>query len=193
MKKHELTDHELILGYLSGNDSSFEKLVNRYKRKVFSVIYFIVDDRYIAEEIFQETFIKVIQHLRDNRYQHDQKFGSWANSIARNMALDYLRKAKVKPTIVDSQGEDIFSYLNVREKSCEEKYIDNENKCMVRDLIKKLPKLQQEVVILKHYGRYSFKEISEMTNVSLGTALGRMHYALANLRKMMIVQKINMQ
>jgi len=109
------------------------------------------------------------------------------------MALDYLRKTKIKPVIVDSHGEDILNYLNVREKSCEDQYIDHENKMMIRDLIKKLPKLQQEVIILKHYGKYSFKEISELTHVSLGTALGRMHYALANLRKMMVLQKMNMQ
>ena len=165
MKKTSLSDNELILGYLAGNDSCFKTLLLRHKNKVFSTIYAVVNDRYIAEEIFQETFIKACN----------------------------LRKAKNKPTITDSEGNDIFSYLIIKQDSAEDSIIKREDKSNIRNLIKLLPVVQQEVIIMRHYGDMSFKEIAEATQVSVNTALGRMRYALLNLRKMLIQQEMNVQ
>lgn len=193
MKKTSLSDHELILGYLAGNDSSFETLLKRYKSKVFSTIYAIVHDRYVAEELFQETFIKACQQIRDYKYADDGRFNRWIVRIARNMSIDYLRKAKNKPTITDSEGKDLFSYLIVKQESIEDSIIKREEKTNIRQLIKLLPQVQQEVIIMRHYGDMSFKEIAEATEVSINTALGRMRYALLNLRKMLIQQQMNVQ
>jgi RNA polymerase sigma factor (sigma-70 family) len=193
MKKTSLSDNELILGYLAGNDSCFKTLLLRHKNKVFSTIYAVVNDRYIAEEIFQETFIKACNQIRDCRYSDDGRFNRWIVRIARNMSIDYLRKAKNKPTITDSEGNDIFSYLIIKQDSAEDSIIKREDKSNIRNLIKLLPVVQQEVIIMRHYGDMSFKEIAEATQVSVNTALGRMRYALLNLRKMLIQQEMNVQ
>jgi len=190
MKKTMLSDHELILGYLAGRDQCFESLVHRYKAKVFSTIYSVVKDRYIAEEIFQETFIKACQQICDCKYAEDGRFNRWIIRIARNLSIDYLRKAKNKLMITDSEGNDIFNYLVVKQESVEDEIIRRDSCRNIRQLIRMLPEVQQEVIIMRHYGNLSFKEIADATQVSINTALGRMRYALLNLRKMLLQQQM---
>jgi len=193
MKKTMLSDHELILGYLAGRDQCFESLVHRYKAKVFSTIYSVVKDRYIAEEIFQETFIKACQQICDCKYAEDGRFNRWIIRIARNLSIDYLRKAKNKLMITDSEGNDIFNYLVVKQESVEDEIIRRDSCRNIRQLIRMLPEVQQEVIIMRHYGNLSFKEIADATQVSINTALGRMRYALLNLRKMLLQQQMKVQ
>lgn len=185
MKKNHVCDQQLIRSFIAGDESCFELLLKRNKTKVFAVIYSVVHDRYIAEEIFQETFIKVFHHLRDNRYQDDDKFAHWVVRIARNLSIDYLRKTKIQPVITDSQGNNVFDNLKVHEESVEDQMTRKEQITKVRKLIMQLPEDQREVLIMRHYGNFSFKEIAKITNVSINTALGRMRYAVMNLKKMM--------
>lgn len=193
MKKTMLSDHELILGYLGGHDQCFECLVLRYKAKVFSTIYSVVKDRYVAEEIFQETFIKVCQQIRDFKYADDGRFNRWIIRIARNLSIDHLRRSKNKMMITDSEGNDIFNFLIVKQESVEDDIIRRDSQRNIRQLIRMLPDVQQEVIIMRHYGNMSFKEIADATQVSINTALGRMRYALLNLRKMLLQQQMKVQ
>jgi RNA polymerase sigma-70 factor (ECF subfamily) len=193
MKKSQLSDHELILNYLAGNDLYFEILLKRYKSKVFATIYSIVHDRYVAEELFQETFIKVCQQIREHKYTDDGRFSRWLIRIARNICIDHLRKVKNKLTITDSEGNDIFSYLVVKQDSIEDQIIRKEYTLSIREMIRQLPDNQREVLIMRHYGDLSFKEIAQNTNVSINTALGRMRYALMNLRKMILAKQLSLQ
>lgn len=188
-----MSDHDLIRGYLKGQDQCFEILLNRYKSKVFATIYAVVQDRYISEEIFQETFIKVCQQLKDEKYEDDGRFNRWLVRIARNMSIDYLRKIKNKPVITDSEGNDLFSFIVIPQKSAEDSFIITEDRTNIRKLIRMLPPEQQEVLIMRHYGNLSFKEIADLTHVSINTALGRMRYALMNLKKMMASQSAVIQ
>ncbi|MSQ79527.1 MAG: sigma-70 family RNA polymerase sigma factor [Flavobacteriaceae bacterium] len=193
MKQNCINDAELILGYLSGNDQCFETLLKRYKGKVFGTIYAIVHDKYVAEDLFQEAFIRAVNHIRDRRYADDGRFNRWIVRIARNISIDYIRKAKNKPTITDTEGNDLFTYLQIPQASVEDLLIKKEDKGMVRRMIRQLPPDQQEVLIMRHYGQMSFKEIAETTNVSVNTALGRMRYAMLGMRKMMVQQSIGVQ
>lgn len=193
MKKSTVCDQQLIQDYLAGNDASFELLLQRNKVKVYSVIYSLVHDRYITEEIFQETFIKVVHQLRENRYQDDDKFAHWVVRIARNLAIDYIRRAKIQPVITDSQGNNLFEYLQVAQDNPEQSLVEKETFTRIRKCIMLLPADQREVLILRQYGDFSFKEIAEMTHVSINTALGRMRYAIINLRKMLEKYSIGIQ
>jgi RNA polymerase sigma-70 factor (ECF subfamily) len=166
-------------------------LINRHKDRIFTTIILIVKDSYIAEDLFQETFIKIIKNLKKGKYNEEGKFLPWAIRIARNMAIDYFRKMKRMPTITGSDGEDVFRKIKLAVDNREEEMIRNEKETMVRDVISKLPEEQRQVLILRHYGDLSFKEIATMTGVSINTALGRMRYALNNMRKMMEHTSIN--
>jgi len=190
MNLQKLSDQELIHLYLKGNESCLEILIKRHKRTVFTAIYLMVRDRMLAEDIFQETFIKIIKTLRNNRYNEEGKFGPWAARIGRNLAIDYIRKKKRDMTITDSEGNDIFSYLRIAEESVEDKIIRNQTERSIKDLVKLLPEEQKQVLIMRHWGDMSFKEIAETTGVSINTALGRMRYALNNIRKMMEQQSV---
>lgn len=183
MKNYQISDQQLIKNYRNGNEACFEMLLNRYKSKVFTTIYLIVNDRYIAEDIFQETFIKVIKTLKSEKYTEEGKYLPWVITIARNLAIDYFRRNQKMPKITGAGGDDIFKSLPIFDDNREDQIIQNQNDQKVRDLIKLLPQEQQEVLILRHYADLSFKEISEITQVSINTALGRMRYALHNLRK----------
>ena len=189
-----ITDQELVKNYLAGNESCFEMLVKRHKRKVFTTIYLIVNDRYIAEDIFQETFIKVVQKMKTDHYSEEGKFLPWTLRIARNLAIDFFRKTKRRPTIVHQDGEDsAINYIVSTDENHEQFMMRTQSERALRNLIHLLPEEQKEVLVLRHYSDLSFKDIAEVTHVSINTALGRMRYALSNLRKMMIESHINLQ
>ncbi len=190
MLDQNFSDQELLKQYRSGNDSALETLILRYKDKVYTTIYFLVRDRNLAEDFFQETFIKVINTLREGRYKEEGKFVSWVTMIARNLCIDYFRKKKRVPGITYDGDSDIMSYLRLPSENAEDRIIKDETSVEVRKLIDTLPSEQKEVVILRHYADLSFKEISKLTNVSINTALGRMRYALNNIRKVMEAKKV---
>tara|TARA_B110000971_G_scaffold108454_1_gene111117 strand:+ start:3419 stop:4000 length:582 start_codon:yes stop_codon:yes gene_type:complete len=191
MQSSKITDQNLVKQYIQGNEACLEMLINRHKDRIFTTIILIVKDSYIAEDLFQETFIKIIKNLKKGKYNEEGKFLPWAIRIARNMAIDYFRKMKRMPTITGSDGEDVFRKIKLAVDNREEEMIRNEKETMVRDVISKLPEEQRQVLILRHYGDLSFKEIATMTGVSINTALGRMRYALNNMRKMMEHTSIN--
>ncbi|MCC6722070.1 MAG: sigma-70 family RNA polymerase sigma factor [Bacteroidia bacterium] len=193
MKEYQISDQLLIKNYRKGNEACFEMLLNRHKSRVFTTIYLIVNDRYIAEDIFQEAFIKVIKTIKSEKYTEEGKFLPWLLTIARNLAVDYFRRKQKMPMITNSSGEDIFATLPVYEENREEKLINEQKEGIVRELIKLLPEDQREVLVLRHYGELSFKEIADMTNVSINTALGRMRYAIQNLRKLITEKEISLR
>jgi len=180
------TDQHLINLYLKGNEKSLSILITRYKSKIYTSIYLLVKDEYLAEDIFQDTFIKVINTLRAGKYNEEGKFLPWVLCIGHNLVIDHFRKEKRSPTIVNSEGFDIFDVLGIHDENMEEKMIKEQTYTDLKSLIHLLPDEQKEVLIMRHYGELSFKEIAELTDVSINTALGRMRYALNNLRKMLI-------
>jgi len=181
-----MEDKELVRMYLKGNHASFEVLLSRHKRKVFSYIYMLVKDRATAEDIFQDVFIKVIHTLQAGKYNEEGKFLPWVMRISHNLIIDHFRREKKMPGIkTQDEDFDIFKLIRIPEQSAEDKMIREQNVNLVRELIKKLPKEQKEVLILRHYADLSFNDIAEQTGVSINTALGRMRYALINLRKLM--------
>lgn len=171
--------------YLNGNEEAFEVLVNRHKSRIFTTIYLIVKDQFLAEDLMQETFIKAINNIKSGNYNEEGKFLPWITRIAHNLAVDNFRKNKRYPTIVMEDGNSVLNTLEFSEHSIEEKQIVNETHAKVRELIKELPDTQREVLVMRHYMQMSFKEIAEATDVSINTALGRMRYALINMRKKM--------
>lgn len=176
-------DTELVSQYILGNEESFAELVRRHKSKVYSTIYLIVKDRYLAEDLLQDVFIKVIHKMKAGQYNEEGKFLPWVVRIAHNLAIDYFRRNKRYPTIVMDEGTNIFNSLSFSEDSTESIQIKNENESLIRTLIQKLPESQREVVLMRHFSDMSFQEIADATGVSINTALGRMRYALINLRK----------
>lgn len=180
-----ITDGVLIKHYIEGNQGAFETLLKRHKNRIFSSIYNLVGDRYIAEDIFQETFIKIIHSIRAGRYNHEDKFLPWAMRISRNMCIDSIRQRKRLPIVVDSEGNDILNNIGIFERSQEELHIHTDEMTMLRKWIWELPEEQREVLVLRNYADLSFKEIAVITNTNINTCIGRMHYALINLRKMM--------
>jgi RNA polymerase sigma-70 factor (ECF subfamily) len=185
MKANVMTDNELIVGYLEGNHQMLELLIERHQKKIFSYILTVVKDKNIAEDIFQDTFIKIINTIRGGYYKEEGKFIQWAMRIAHNLTIDYFRKQKRIPTIENRNEYSVFETIKVYDESMEDKIIIEQIHNDIRSLIELLPEEQKEVVMLRHYSELSFKEIAEQTNVSINTALGRMRYALINIRKMM--------
>lgn len=177
-------DRELIKGFMAGNDHYFEVLLSRYKAKVFTTIYLIVKDRCIAEDLFQDVMIKVVRMIRSGKYNEEGKFLPWVIRIARNLAIDHFRKVQRNPIQRESEDYDIFNSVPRTEGSSEEKIIRDENARYIRELIQQLPDKQREVLIMRSYADLSFKEIAALTDVSINTALGRMRYALLNLKKL---------
>lgn len=185
-----LCDAELVSLFLNGQKNAFERLLTRHKAKVFTSIYVIVKDRYLAEDLFQETFIKALRLLQEGKYNEDGKFLPWIVRVARNMAIDHIRKNKRHPHIVTESGSPIFSSLKFSDTDAESIQIEEEDSALVRRLISKLPEEQRDVLVMRHFADMSFKEIADSTGVSINTALGRMRYALINLRK--LLEKHNM-
>src|SRR5919205_2176431 len=186
----KLSDHELINLFNAGNVNAFETLVLRHKDKLYSSILFLVKDKFLAEDIFQDVFIRVIDTVRSGRYTEEGKFLPWAMGIAHNLCVDHFRKVKRTPTIKTSEDQDIFEVLNFTEESPETKMIKAQSHSRIKDMLDLLPEDQREVIILRHYADMSFKEIANLTNCSINTALGRMRYGLINLRKMMVQKQI---
>ena len=178
------TDHELIHLFVDGTNEALETLVLRHKDKLYTSIMFLVKDKYLAEDIFQDMFIRIIDTMRGGRYTEEGKFLPWAMRIAHNLCVDHFRKVKRTPTIKTGDDKDIFEVLNFHEDSAETKMMKRQSHDRVREMLERLPEDQREVIILRHYADMSFKEISQMTRVSINTSLGRMRYALINLRKL---------
>lgn len=184
MQLKMLNDQDLISLYLDGKADAFEVLLNRHKEKIYTSIYLFVKDTELAEDIFQEVFIKIIDTLRKDKYNNEGKFLQWAMRIAYNMCVDHFRRAKRMTKISNSETFDIFSILECKDDHMENTIIKSQIHSKLRTLVDQLPDEQRDVVILRHYADMSFKEISQMTRVSINTSLGRMRYALINLRKL---------
>lgn len=178
-----MEDSVLLSLYKNGNEEAFAELLNRHKSKVYTTAYLIVKDRYIAEDLAQESWIKAINKINTGSYNEEGKFLPWIVRIAHNMAIDHVRREKRYPTIVLEDGMNVFNSLSFSEDSIESVRIKGENQALIRDLIHSLPESQREVLIMRHYADMSFQEIAEATGVSINTALGRMRYALLNMRK----------
>ena len=190
MIKIQVSDAALLSAYIQGDDKAFETLVKRSKSKVYTTIYLIVKDRYIAEDLMQEAYIKAIDVIKLGRYNEEGKFLPWILRIAHNMAIDHFRKDKRYPTIVLEDGSKVFNSFDFAEDSVEEQQMKADQVENIREMIKKLPDEQREVLVMRHYEDLSFQEIADQTGVSINTALGRMRYALINLRKMLNKQEI---
>jgi RNA polymerase sigma factor (sigma-70 family) len=189
MDKILVNESELISAYIKGSESAFETLVNRYKSKVYTTIYLVVKDTYVAEDLLQDTFIKAIKTLKEGRYNEEGKFLPWILRIAHNLAIDYFRRAKRYPNVVFEDGSSVFNSLSFADDSVESIQIEKESHEHLRSMIKMLPQQQREVLVMRHYEDLSFQEIADATGVSINTALGRMRYALINLRKLMSKNK----
>lgn len=190
---HNLSDYELIERFMNGSQPSIEALINRYKTKVYTYILLMVKNQQLAEDLFQETFIKVIQSLKKHKYKDNGKFVSWIIRIAHNLVIDHFRKEKQINTCNNEDYEaDLFNSSKFSAKNIEQLMVHDQIIKDVRKLIDELPDDQREVVVLRHYGQLSFKEIAEQTDVSINTALGRMRYALINMRKMIEEKKLSL-
>ncbi|MBL4650587.1 MAG: sigma-70 family RNA polymerase sigma factor [Aureispira sp.] len=187
------TDRDLIRTYIRGDERAFETLLTRHKGKIYTSIYMFVKDTDLANDIFQETFIKIIDTFRSGKYNEEGKFLQWALRISYNLCIDFFRKNKRRKTITPSEDFDIFNLINSSDDNEESKMIKNQTYAKVRQLVEALPLEQKEVILLRHYAELSFKEIAELTNVSINTALGRMRYALINIRKMIGEHQISLQ
>lgn len=190
MKKETSVEYQLIKDFLDGNTSALQQLIEKHKNRVFSYIFMMVKDRHTADDLFQDTFIKVINTLKSGTYSDEGKFINWVMRIAHNLVIDHFRKQK-KTNIAESRNEhyDLLDHIEVKDLNVEEKWVINQIHSDVKGLLDYLPDEQKEVLFLRCYAGLSFKEISEHTEVSINTALGRMRYALMNLRK--IIKKNN--
>lgn len=193
MNVKTLADKDLINLYLEGNQKAFEVLLNRHKNKIYTQIYLFVKDHDLAEDIFQEVFIKIIDTLRKGKYNHEGKFLQWAMRISYNLCVDYFRRSKRRTKVSPSETFDIFDVLEVQDDNMETCMIKNQTYGKVKELVDMLPPEQREVVILRHYADMSFKEIAALTRVSINTALGRMRYALINIRKLVDEHHVKLQ
>lgn len=190
------TDQVLIRSYLNGNEAAFEILLHRYKDRIFSYLMTLLKNKKVAEDVFQDAFFKIIKTLKSGKYNEEGKFLPWAMRIAHNLAIDQFRKDKKMPTIGQSNttGDDdefdIFSVVKMEEPNIEDEMVENQIKNDVVKLLDHLPEEQKEIVYLRHFKEMSFKDIAELKDISINTALGRMRYALINLRK--IIEEHNM-
>lgn len=184
------SDSQLVSLYQSGNEGAFEMLLHRHKSRIYTAIYLIVKDRYVAEDLLQETFIKVVNMVKSGRYNEEGKFLPWISRVAHNLAIDHFRRSKRYPEIVLEDGSNVFNSMDFAEDSFESAQMLKETKSRLRDLVKELPEEQKQVLIMRHFLQMSFQEIADRTGVSINTALGRMRYALINLRKKMIKNHI---
>lgn len=192
-KENFLNDNELVQRFISGDQNALEILIYRHKNRVYSYILLIVKKQELAEDIFQETFIKVIRSLKKGRYTDNGKFISWVLRISHNLIIDHFRKEKLKGTISNDSFEgDLFNSPKFAEDTIEDQMVYSQILSEVKDLIQELPEDQQQVIYMRHYLDLSFKEIADLTDVSINTALGRMRYALINLRKLVEQKKLNL-
>jgi len=188
-----ISDYELIQRFIKGEQSCIEHLIQRHKNKVYSYISLYIRDQALAEDLFQDTFMKVIQSVKAGKYYDNGKFLSWVMRIAHNLIIDHFRRVKQMNTVSNDDYEsDIFNSRKLSDATVEDDMIKRQILKDVRKMISLLPEDQREVVILRHYAGLSFKEIAEITDVSINTALGRMRYALINMRKLMEEKKISL-
>jgi RNA polymerase sigma factor (sigma-70 family) len=183
MMINKLSDSELVALYVKGNEEAFAILLKRHKSKVLTTIFLIVKDREHAEDLMQDTFFKVIRKLKSGEYNNEGKFVQWVCRIARNMAIDSFRKDKRYPHADIEDVPRVSNSMDFSEESIEALKIKDDTHALLRKTIQKLPEVQREVVLMRHFAEMSFQEIAEETGVSINTALGRMRYALINLRK----------
>jgi RNA polymerase sigma factor (sigma-70 family) len=193
MQVAALSDQALIDLYLSGNEKAFQVLLERHQQKIYTSIYLFVKDRDLAEDLFQEVFIKIIDTLRKGTYSHEGKFSQWATRIAYNLCVDHFRRGRKRSKVNSTDEFDIFDVLELPDDNREDEMIMSETHGKIRHLVDMLPQEQREVVVLRHYADLSFKEIAQITRVSINTALGRMRYALINIRKLMEENAIVLQ
>ncbi|MEA5127120.1 MAG: sigma-70 family RNA polymerase sigma factor [Proteiniphilum sp.] len=180
-----MTDEELVVSYADGNDYAFDLLLNRHKQSLYTYIYYTVRDQGLAEDIFQDTFFKAITTIRQGRYTETGKFKAWLTRIAHNLIIDYFRQKKNENIVSNDDYEfDLFNNSSLCDETVEMKMVKNQVFSDVKRLIDFLPDEQREVLQMRYYGDLSFKEIAEVTGVSINTALGRMRYAILNMRKL---------
>ena len=184
MQVTQISDQALIELYLKGDEKAFQVLLERHHQKIYTSIYLFVKDREMAEDLFQEVFIKIIDTLRRGSYNHEGKFSQWATRIAYNMCVDQFRRGKKRTKVNSTDDFNIFDVLELPDDNRMDEMIKSETHLKIRELVDSLPQEQREVVVLRHYADMSFKEISMLTKVSINTSLGRMRYALINMRKM---------
>lgn len=180
----QFTDENLVNFYIDGDNDALETIINRHKNKIYTSIYLLIGDKYLAEDIFQDVFIRVIDNVKRGKYNESGKFINWVLRIAHNMSMDHFRNIKRKPAIITSDDKDIFEVLDFAEENIEERIINEETHIKVRKLLDRLPDDQREVIILRNYAQLSFKEIAKLTDTCVNTSLGRMRYGLLNLRKL---------
>ncbi len=197
MSMQFLTDNELVKLYMNGNEESLSILVKRHKRRIFSYVYLITRNKALTEDVFQETFFKVIQTLKKQQYNEEGKFLPWVLRIAKNLIIDHFRKVKKMPsisTITNDEGEETSIFDIIPEETSNSKDTEESRrfKETMRLVVNELPQDQKEVVIMRTYYDMSFKEIAEVTNVSINTSLGRMRYALINLKKKLEEKNVEM-
>lgn len=183
----KLTDEQLVAAYAKGENKAFDTLLKRHQQRVFSYIFYIVKDKDLADDIFQETFVKAITTIRQGRYTESGKFSAWITRIAHNLIIDHYRQEKSENQVSADAGEGSADLLNRKELSegtIEDMLVDKQITDDVRRLIKALPKNQRQVLVMRFYRNMSFKEIAEATGVSINTALGRMRYAIINMRRL---------
>ncbi|MAX81050.1 MAG: RNA polymerase subunit sigma-24 [Crocinitomicaceae bacterium] len=187
-----LTDQDLISRYLKGDENALEVLVNRHQERIYAYILKYINNRQAADDIFQDVFIKVIRVLRSGKYNEEGKFLPWVMRITHNLIIDVFRAQKRIPTADGGEDFNIFDTIKRDDPNVEETMVWEQIRGDVRELIEHLPEEQKEVLKMRHYAQMSFKEIAEETNVSINTALGRMRYALINLRKLIEEKEINL-
>ncbi len=180
-----LTDDELVRAYMDGDNNAFDTLLERYQAKVYAYILHIVKNRDVADDIFQETFVKIILTLRQGRYTDTGKFGAWLNRIAHNLIIDHYRQEKSENTVsTDTDDADMLNRKDLCDENVEDIMISAQIRDDVRRIVEALPEPQREVLMMRYYQDMSFKEIADATGVSINTALGRMRYAILNMRRL---------
>ena len=183
-KLKQMTDDVLVTLYLEGNNSAFDVLLNRHKDRLFNYIFFIVRSKEVAEDIFQETFVKAIVTLQQGRYTNDGKFAAWITRIAHNLVIDQFRVERNENTVSNDETEyDMLNDARLSEGTIENRMVNDQVLANVRRLVDELPDCQREVVFMRYYQDMSFKDIADITGVSINTALGRMRYAIMNMRR----------
>jgi len=187
------SDQDLIHLYINGDEKGLVELLRRYQSKIYTSIYLLVKDEYLAEDIFQDTFIKVINTLKAKKYNEEGKFLPWVTRIAHNLVIDHFRREKRAPMVSGGEDFDIFEVLGNYDESMEDRMVRQQTHKDLKQLIQLLPSEQKEVLIMRHFADMSFKEIADVTEVSINTALGRMRYALNNLRKMMQSKELSLK
>lgn len=190
-KKSKLSDQQLINAYKKGDAAALSQLIERHHKRILHYIRILIKDYDLANDVFQETFIKVVRSIDDGRYADNGKFLPWVLRIAHNQVIDHFRQTKTEATVshTGENGYDLLNHPRYSDKNVEENLINTQMEQDIRKLVEKLPDEQREVVQMRYFNGLSFKEIAETTDVSINTALGRMRYALINLRKMMLSQE----